>query len=348
MKPDLVSIVEAAYFVEQHERDEQWLEALLERVRPALDRGLGVAGYFTDFAQPSSYGFSPIGIGCPEGWREVFEVMTGPDVVTPEILRRLGSSQTVVTLSTNLGKRLYGTLKPALERVAHPRGVRDWLGIKVCDPTARGVIISALLPRISTASRATIASWSRVAAHIAAGYRLRRRLAAPPEGVARPDWLRSAEAVLEPERCKLEHAEGLAKAREARDALLFATRQMERARGRLRRVNPDEAVAIWLGLVAGRWTLVEQCERDGRRYLLAYRNDPRTAKRSRLSERERQVLGYAALGHANKLIAYELGVAPSTVSTALARAQTKLGASSRRELLALYRAAAGAQRSKAP
>jgi DNA-binding CsgD family transcriptional regulator len=58
-----------------------------------------------------------------------------------------------------------------------------------------------------------------------------------------------------------------------------------------------------------------------------------------LSERERQVLAYAALGHPNKLIAYELGIANSTVSVLLARAQTKLGAASRNEMLALYNAA---------
>jgi DNA-binding CsgD family transcriptional regulator len=39
-----------------------------------------------------------------------------------------------------------------------------------------------------------------------------------------------------------------------------------------------------------------------------------------LTERQRQILHYAELGHSNKLIAHLLGLAPSTVSTLLHRA----------------------------
>ena len=44
-----------------------------------------------------------------------------------------------------------------------------------------------------------------------------------------------------------------------------------------------------------------------------------------LTPRERQVLGYAELGHSNKLIAYSLGLAPSTVATVLGKARKKIG-----------------------
>src|ERR1041384_847047 len=50
---------------------------------------------------------------------------------------------------------------------------------------------------------------------------------------------------------------------------------------------------------------------------------------------EWQVVGLAAHGHSYKLIAYELGLTVSTVSTHLARATAKLGIDSRRSLLAL-------------
>jgi len=43
-----------------------------------------------------------------------------------------------------------------------------------------------------------------------------------------------------------------------------------------------------------------------------------------LTLRERQVLAYAGLGHSNKVIAYELGLSTSTVSTHLARARRKM------------------------
>jgi DNA-binding CsgD family transcriptional regulator len=45
---------------------------------------------------------------------------------------------------------------------------------------------------------------------------------------------------------------------------------------------------------------------------------------STLTKRELQVARYAALGHSNKSIAYELGLSPSTVGVLLARARKKL------------------------
>jgi DNA-binding CsgD family transcriptional regulator len=104
----------------------------------------------------------------------------------------------------------------------------------------------------------------------------------------------------------------------------------------LRRRDPDAAVAAWKGLVSTRWSLVDHFESDGKRYVLAHRNDVALSGFEALTARERQALGFAALGHGNKLIAYELGVAPSTVAVLLHRAARKLGASSRAELIATY------------
>jgi DNA-binding CsgD family transcriptional regulator len=56
----------------------------------------------------------------------------------------------------------------------------------------------------------------------------------------------------------------------------------------------------------------------------------------RLTPRELQAVGFAALGHSNKLVAYEMGIAPSTVSVLLHRAGQKLGTSSRVALIARY------------
>lgn len=52
-----------------------------------------------------------------------------------------------------------------------------------------------------------------------------------------------------------------------------------------------------------------------------------------LSSRERQVAELARIGASNKEIAYELGLAHSTVRVLLARAATKLGAESRAALV---------------
>jgi DNA-binding CsgD family transcriptional regulator len=56
-----------------------------------------------------------------------------------------------------------------------------------------------------------------------------------------------------------------------------------------------------------------------------------------LSERERQAVALAAIGHANKLIAYDLGIAATTVAELLKRAAVKLGAESRVALIRAFR-----------
>jgi DNA-binding NarL/FixJ family response regulator len=97
--------------------------------------------------------------------------------------------------------------------------------------------------------------------------------------------------------------------------------------------NPRVAVAIWQGVLAGRWSLVAQFDRDGHRYFVARKNDAAGPRVSPLSERERQIVAYASLGHSNKLIAYEFGLCSSTIAAQLTSAARKLGVSSRKVLL---------------
>jgi DNA-binding NarL/FixJ family response regulator len=111
---------------------------------------------------------------------------------------------------------------------------------------------------------------------------------------------------------------------------------MEKARGRLRRADPDEALQLWRGLVDGTWSLVEHLESDGKRYLLARRNQPGAGEPTALTRSERAVLGFAAMGHQNKYIAYLLGLSASAVTSHLRSAQRKLGLSSRGDLIRTF------------
>jgi DNA-binding NarL/FixJ family response regulator len=133
-----------------------------------------------------------------------------------------------------------------------------------------------------------------------------------------------AEAILSPTG-NVEHAAGPADARHAREALRDALVRIDAARSE--KEDTEHSVELWRGLVAGRWSLVEHFERDGRRYFLAHRNDPELATDRGLTLREKQVLAYAELGYSNKIIAYSLGLSSSTVATLLAKARRKVGLS---------------------
>ena len=87
--------------------------------------------------------------------------------------------------------------------------------------------------------------------------------------------------------------------------------------------------------MAGRWSLVDRFERDGRRFIVARSNEHALPDPRALTPRERAVVHLAALGKPNKLVAYELGLADSTVASHVANAMRKLGVSTRVELVEL-------------
>ena len=60
------------------------------------------------------------------------------------------------------------------------------------------------------------------------------------------------------------------------------------------------------------------------------------ATEHRLSPREHDIVSRTAKGHSGKRIAYELGLAPSTVAGHLASAAAKLGVKSRVELITVF------------
>ena len=55
-----------------------------------------------------------------------------------------------------------------------------------------------------------------------------------------------------------------------------------------------------------------------------------------LSPREHEVVARAGMGHANKRIAYDLGISATTVASYLCRASKKLGVTSRVALVRVY------------
>jgi DNA-binding CsgD family transcriptional regulator len=82
---------------------------------------------------------------------------------------------------------------------------------------------------------------------------------------------------------------------------------------------------------------VRNVDHDGKRFLLAQQNRVVRDPTPRLTPREHQVVACAAMGHSNKLIAYDLGISPGSVSVLLSRASTKLGVSDRGAMIQAFR-----------
>jgi DNA-binding CsgD family transcriptional regulator len=221
--------------------------------------------------------------------------------------------------------QLSGSGAESVRRYLEPQNARarDAVGIVGGNPSGHGVVVHALKGARTRLGRSERRLWTCVAAHLASGYRLRLG-ESPMEAVVTPAG-------------RVDHAQGAATGASERGALGEAARAMDKARGRMRRAEPAEALTLWQALVAGQWSLLEQIDSDGRRYFFAKRNAPEVRPWGDLTEREREVLAYAAEGHAHKMIAYELGIGVPTVSHHLAHAARKLGVPSRLDLVRLYR-----------
>jgi DNA-binding CsgD family transcriptional regulator len=206
----------------------------------------------------------------------------------------------------------------------YPRPVKDTFGVIAADPSGHGCVFFRNEENPRPLSRRGTALWERVAAHLVTGYRLAR------------ERQEKAEAVLDPGG-KVLHRENEV-TRDDAGTLSDAARAIDRARGRMRRVDPERALALWQGLVSGRWSLVDQFDHDGRRFVVAKRNEITPRGWNALSDREAQILAYFAEGQSPKLIAYQLGLSPAKVTGALTRTMRKLSVSSRFELITAYRA----------
>ena len=313
---NVVELIESAYRPEAS--DEAWLKNVTSAVATVAGSQRALAfRYSTTADWIASGAFALHGFGS-EFARDFLNVGGPPEA--GQAMARLFLSLRLASLRELAQSPQFAALGSVLDR----HGVDDLLGVNGLDPSGRGCMLTVAVARERLSPRTTHL-WHRLAAHISAGNRLRtvlEKLAAESSA----DLTAHAEAILSPAG-KVEHASGPAEPRAARDALRDALVRIDAARAE--RSDPERSVALWRGLVAGRWSLVEHFERDGRRYYLAHKNDPELAPDRTLTAQERVVLGYAELGHSNKLISYELGLAPSTISTTLNRAKKKLGISQR-------------------
>jgi DNA-binding CsgD family transcriptional regulator len=221
------------------------------------------------------------------------------------------------------------------EAIRRRVGCEDILSMTAVDPDGHGVHIGIPSKTVLALDRRQRDYWHMLHIHLGAGHRLRRGLSQEGDatGVAMTDIPLAAEALIDPTRFMVAHATGDARRADAANAMRQAARLVDKARGPLRRRDPDGALRLWQGLVRGKWTLVDWFDTDGRRFVVAKPNAPRIKDPRGLTEREAQVATYASLGETCKIIGYRLGLSPSYVSRLLKHAMRKLGVRSQAQLV---------------
>jgi DNA-binding CsgD family transcriptional regulator len=322
---DCIAAVEACYSPASD--DAEWLSGILATLRPLEERMPAAA---LTFRLDKSFRVGAVAASDPSV-APVYREMLGAvwERADVELVRQWYAPVPAVDLASERMRRLPPELVPQLEPVFSGTGVKDAIALLAREPDGTGVTLTFPYAGAAHLAPRSKSQLRRITAHLATSLRLRART----RGLVTPEH-ESVDAVLAPDG-RVEHATGAAREAPARQRLASAVRDVEHARGTLRRTSPDEALALWEGLVNGRWSLVDHVESDGRRVILVRRNEPGARDPRALGETERDVLAYAALGHSNKHVAYMLGLAPTTVSTHLAKAMRKLGLKSRRELIEL-------------
>jgi DNA-binding CsgD family transcriptional regulator len=315
-RPNLLRIVESIYRIDLNDND--WLITVADGLRPLIDMdSLGTFGALYQCQEPA--GVVPTRViyhDVPESLRCALDL--SPDDVSSGILRR----------SVFFGAEVRGWQDtPCVQTGALRRhGAADLLSLSAVTPDGTGCRFAGFQKTggpLSATYRLTLKS---VARHLAAAYRLRHRL-------------QMAAILPEPDDAELDDSSGRRGAAYAAagspmgEALEFAMRALFRRRSSSCGTGRVELVDQRQRSAAPRWTLVESFEREGRACVLAMANRPKRCGAARWSRRERDVVQHALLGHRNKVIAYDLGLAASTVRVLISRAAAKVGARSRQELL---------------
>ncbi|MGB5702661.1 MAG: helix-turn-helix transcriptional regulator [Polyangiales bacterium] len=325
-----IDVVEAAYDLEIGAAE--WLPNLIAAGEPLFDMGMGCFG---TIAAGRSVGGVPLltQIEASRGAEELpTRIIEATMEAGPEpVVKASRAVQGKMHLLSDLPD-LWGDSYEAIKRRV---GCQDILSMTAVDPDGHGVHIGIPSKSALSLDRRQREYWQMLHVHLATGHRLRRGLGQEGDatGVPLTDIPLAGEALIDPTRFMVAHATGEAQHRGAANAMREAARMLDKARGPLRRKDPNEALRLWKGLVLGKWTLVDWFDSDGRRFVLAKQNAPRIKDPRGLTEREAQVATYAALGETSKIIGYRLGLSASYVSRLLQTSMRKLGVKTQAQLV---------------
>lgn len=322
--PDWISLIEASYNLEG--TDSQWLKGLLCHVSKILNRGSEPVGW-TFHCTPTKFKLGSFSEGTSKALTYAARIS---HILSTEksldLTYRTGvviatASELVFPRLPDMHKMFFNLLKGRVE---------DLLVINCQSGMGSGVSIGMLLKNTSRVTAQERRRWPQVAAHIGAAVRLRGKIA-QLSAIDSPE----VEAIMD-SGGRLHHAKESAKDQDIRENLHAIVRRIEQSRTQAGRENADVALNNWEGLVNGRWSIIDRFDSDGRRFIVAIKNDPAHPDLRGLTPRERQVAEYAGLGCASKHIAYTLGLSETAITNCTARVQRKLGILSRAQLVAFF------------
>jgi DNA-binding CsgD family transcriptional regulator len=297
-----------------HTSDAEWLECASNLLVPALPAGEGDTWVALCDRRDGMMSWSERSDG-DDGRRMALEF---PRTTVSDLFERIAR----LALTTVTTAKLW------------TEASRDFFSdIRYCDAVALssldddgGVIAGRLLSQ--NTARAPRNRWTTVqlSRSVRAAWRLRR-------WASRSSPFEVADAVFAPSGAVL-HASREATSPSALEALRAAVVRRERRDFAV--ASPMDGAAAWSELVSGRWSLVDDFEAGGRRYILAIRNDTR-ADVFALSASEARTLELSVVGRSPKQIVDDLGLSLSTVYGSLQSAVRKLQGKSLADVIALAR-----------
>lgn len=298
-----------------------WAAGVHEALGPVLDTGLGTLVCVVEF--PEQKGIRIRHVASRAGATRVHQaVLRLSAFLAADKLRESFFNGRV--LGSSSGHYEDGDFSRMQARASRSGRARDAAGWCVNDTVDHGFMVVSPSRDMLCLPEQPPPVVRRLGLHIATGLRLQRVLgSAAFEDPA-------VEAILDTDG-RAQHSVGMARMSGALEQLRQSV--LERARTKEPDIAADPASAV----LAGRWSLVDRFDSDGRRFVVAYRNPPGVLDPRRLTPREEGVTALAAMGRSNKEIASQLGVTQSTVATLLASALNKLGLSSRTMLPLFWR-----------
>ncbi len=317
----LIEAVEASYRAVASANADEWIEVTTRAVSSLIDTGSGVLGYrFDARGDPQDWTISTpyVHDGAPEYALATTTLFAIASPAFRVALYRPRQGRTHL-LSEMSGHTLDALPLGNAPDFAQKLGIVDFIGLHGGNPNGLGAMFAAACPKRTSLRAAKRAALARLTGHLASAYRLVVAMEQKTRAFE-PEAIFDAGGRMLDARPTAQRAEA---------PLRAAVREMDRARGALRRKDPAEALERWRALVDGRYSLLDRFESDGKRFVVAYPNAPGTRDPRGLTEQERAVAGLLALALPDKTIAYELGLSAGTVRAHVHAVLQKLNVSSR-------------------